>query len=66
MRYSFDVGLSWGIMSADGDAMASVARLAAAGQMRLPVGAQLPLSSVAEAHRLVDSAEVPGKIVLIM
>lgn len=39
-------------------------RLAAAGQLRIPYDRVLPLSDIAEGHRVMDAHEMAGKIVI--
>ncbi|HZL02718.1 MAG TPA: medium chain dehydrogenase/reductase family protein [Cellulomonas sp.] len=59
-----------GIRRADGywsrarDDLGRVFALAAAGQVRAPIGARLPLSRVAEAVRLAESKTIVGKVIL--
>ena len=64
LRASHDVSYSWAVMRADGDALAEIARLAAAGALRSHVGAVLPLERAAEAHALVEQSVAGGKVVL--
>ncbi|MFH9656836.1 NADP-dependent oxidoreductase [Streptomyces sp. NPDC017248] len=44
--------------------LAELARLAAAGELVLPITAAYPLASAADAHRDVESGHVRGKVVL--
>ncbi|MFZ0324150.1 MAG: NADP-dependent oxidoreductase [Actinomycetes bacterium] len=48
----------------DGERTRRLARLLGSGQLTTHVTSVLPLSEVAEAHRLVDSGEAGGKVVL--
>jgi NADPH:quinone reductase-like Zn-dependent oxidoreductase len=64
LRATHDVAYSWAVMRTDGDALAEVARLAAAGALRPHVGAVLPLASAAEAHAMVEQGTAGGKVVL--
>jgi NADPH2:quinone reductase len=63
--HAFNVGLFFGLrpdtaISALGTVMAHVAT----GQVKVPVGTVLPLRQAAEAHRLLETRQATGKIVL--
>lgn len=51
-------------MRTDGEAMEEIARLAADGRLKIPVGKTFPLELAAEAHRARDSKKANGKVVL--
>jgi len=44
--------------------MAELAALAASGELKVVVGARLPLADAADAHRRMEARETVGKIVL--
>jgi NADPH:quinone reductase-like Zn-dependent oxidoreductase len=64
LRATYSVGYHWAVMRTDGEAMASVGRLASSGALVPHVGRVLPLSRVAEAHALVEAGAAGGKVVL--
>lgn len=47
------------------ETLAELAALCAAGRLRLPVTRRFPLTAVADAHRVVETGHVRGKVVLI-
>jgi NADPH:quinone reductase len=61
----FNLGLWFGLRPAvAGGALERVIGLAASGQLKIPVSQVLPLSQAAKAHRLIESRQSTGKIVL--
>ena len=66
LRASHSVAYHWAVMRTDGEAMASVGRLAASGALAPHLGRVLPLAAAAEAHALVESGAAGGKVVLTM
>jgi NADPH:quinone reductase-like Zn-dependent oxidoreductase len=64
LRASHSVAYHWAVMRTDGEAMASVGRLAASGALAPHIGRVLPLAAAAEAHALVESGAAGGKVVL--
>ncbi len=48
-----------------GPAIGQLLGLLASGQVRVPIAHELPLDQAAEAHRLIESRAVQGKIVLL-
>lgn len=61
----FNVGLYFGLRPEIAvQALTDVIGLVASKTIRVPIGATLPLESAAEAHRLLESRSVAGKVVL--
>ncbi len=52
------------VMSPDGDQLARIAELVAAGDVRVEIAEVLPLTEVARAHELNEAGHTRGKIVL--
>ena len=50
----------------DGAGLGELARMADAGQLRVPIAKALPLEQIAEAHRLVADGHVRGKVVVTL
>ena len=63
--HAFNVGLWFGLQpAAAGNALQEIIGLVASGKVKVPAVQTLPLSQAAEAHRLIESRGVTGKIVL--
>ena len=50
----------------DGAGLGELARMADAGQLRVPIAKAFPLEQIAEAHRLVGEGHVRGKVVVTL
>lgn len=63
--HAFNLGMYFGLRPAvAGHALMAFIAHVAAGEIAVPVGAVLPLSGAAEAHRLIESRQSTGKVVL--
>ncbi|MFN3218022.1 MAG: zinc-binding alcohol dehydrogenase family protein [Acidimicrobiales bacterium] len=61
----FNLGLYFGLRpGAAIEAMTALIGLVASGQVKVPVGTTLPLEEAAEAHRLIESRQSTGKVIL--
>lgn len=59
-----DIGAQWIGVRTDSDDLAQLATWVDNGALTVPVGIELPLAEVAEAHRSIKSGHTRGKIVL--
>jgi NADPH:quinone reductase-like Zn-dependent oxidoreductase len=50
----------------DGAGLGELARMADAGQLRVPIAKAFPLEQIADAHRLVAAGHVRGKVVVTL
>jgi NADPH:quinone reductase-like Zn-dependent oxidoreductase len=50
----------------DGDGLGELARMADAGQLRVPIAKAFPLEQTADAHRMVAEGHVRGKVVVTL
>ncbi len=61
-----DMGGRYLFVRPDSHDLEELARMADAGQLRVPIAKAFPLEQIAEAHRLVGEGHVRGKVVVTM